>query len=84
MIPDTDWTPRPSDIAWQENMVRVLKDGAVWGVPMSESVFKIDKQNKTFKLTAGDPNNETNMRIAKVFKLLGYSEQENTPTPERE
>lgn len=74
LIPGTGWTPSPSDIAWQENMVQMLKDNAVWGVPISESAFKINKTTKTFQLINGDAWNETNRRIAKVFNILGYTE----------
>ena len=74
MIPDTNWTPTPTDIAWQQNMIRILKDNAIWGVPASESAFKINKGDKLFQFIGGDPAHETNRRIAKVFKLLGYSE----------
>jgi hypothetical protein len=74
MIPDTDWEPTPRDIAWQENMVRILKNGATWAVPGSLSIFEINKKGKEFKLIVGNPDEETNRRIAKVFKLLGFSE----------
>jgi hypothetical protein len=85
LIPGTSWTPTPSDIAWQENMIRILKDGAVWGVPISESAFLIDKSAKTFQLISGDPWNETNRRIAKVFALLDYTEVDaSTPKPKEE
>ena len=80
MIPDTDWEPTPTDIAWQQGMVRILKNGATWAVPGAQSIFEISKTNMTFKLTVGDPNEETNRRIAKVFKLLGFSEY---PPPQK-
>lgn len=59
-------------------MLRVLKNEAVWGVPISMSAFKFDKVNKTFCLINGDPENETNRRIAKVLKIIGYVEVEKT------
>lgn len=80
LIPGTGWTPSPSDIAWQENMVQVLRDNAVWGVPISASAFKVNKTNKTFQLISGDAWNETNRRIAKVFNIMGYSEINPGPT----
>lgn len=78
MIPPTKWEPSRTDILFQESFLRILKDNAVWGVPCSESVFKFDKTHKTFCLTAGNPNDETNRRIAKIMKMLGYSEVLNT------
>lgn len=78
MIPHTDWEPTPADIAWQENMLRVLRQDATWAVPVSQSVFVVDKAAMTFKLSVGDPNDETNRRIAVVFKRLGYTEDDRT------
>jgi hypothetical protein len=81
MIPPIDWTPTPADVAWQESMLRVLKDGATWAVPISLSAFIINKTAKTFKLSTGDPNDETNRRIAVVFNYLGYTETDSDNTP---
>ena len=78
MIPTTEWRPSETDVDWQRQMLRVLKDGAVWGVPASMSSFKFDKVNETFCLISGDPEHETNRRIAKVLKILGYVEVEKT------
>lgn len=78
MIPTTKWEPSRTDILFQESLLRTLKDGSVWGVPCSESVFKFDKTRKTFCLIAGNPNDETNRRIAKIMKMFGYSEVLNT------
>lgn len=74
MIPATAWEPSRADIAWQENVVRILTNKATWAVPGTQSIFEIDKASKTFKLVIGDANDETNRRIAKVFKRLGFSE----------
>jgi hypothetical protein len=80
MIPDTKWEPTPRDIAWQSEMVRILKNKGTWAVPGTMSVFELDKPNKTFKLIIGEPDAETNRRIAKVFKRLGFSEKEDDDT----
>ena len=77
MIPDTKWEPTPADIAWQSEMVRILRNKGTWAVPGTMSIFELDKPNKTFKLLAGEPDAETNRRIAKVFKRLGFSEKSN-------
>lgn len=78
MIPMTDWEPTEPDIAWQKTFIDTLANGAMWGVPATGSAFKFDKENKTFCLTSGDPTHETNRRIAKVLKILGYAETANT------
>jgi hypothetical protein len=83
MIPDTLWEPTPTDIAWQTEMVRILKNKGTWAVPGTMSIFELDKPNKTFKLLVGEPGEETNRRIAKVFRRLGFSEksdEDNLPT----
>lgn len=77
MIPKTSWTPTPADIAWQKMLIDKMTEHATWTVPVSQSVFEINKLYKTFKLSVGDPKHETNRRIAIVFKKLGYTEQEN-------
>jgi hypothetical protein len=45
-------------------------------VPGSLSIFEINKTGMEFKLLVGNPDEETNRRIAKVFKLLGFSEHQ--------
>jgi hypothetical protein len=82
MIPDTSWEPTPSDIEWQKQALRILKDDAVWAVPISESAFVVNNTKKKFTLLVGSVFNETNRRIAKVFKILGYTEdtgEDSTP-----
>jgi hypothetical protein len=56
-------------------MVRILKNKGTWAVPGTMSIFELDKPNKTFKLLVGEPGEETNRRIAKVFRRLGFSEK---------
>jgi hypothetical protein len=56
-------------------MVHILKNKGTWAVPGTMSVFELDKPNKKFKLLVGSPDEETNRRIAKVFKRLGFSEK---------
>lgn len=80
MIPNTDWKPTLKDIKWQRSMIDMLKDRATWGVPGALSAFEIDKTTKKFKLVVGNPDDETNRRIAKVFKRLGFSEDDGNPT----
>jgi hypothetical protein len=80
MIPNTDWEPTIKDINWQRSMIVKLRDRATWAVPGSLSAFEIDKTTKKFKLVVGNPDDETNRRIAKVFKRLGFSEDDGNPT----
>lgn len=68
--PTLKWEPTDSDIAWQRNVLTLLKDGAVWGT--SFGIFKVNKSDKTVELTQGDPDHECNQRILIVFARLGY------------
>ena len=81
MIPDTDWKPSPSDIAWQKELIRVLTTRATWAVPGAMSVFEINKRDKKFKLAIGEHDDETVRRVAKVFKMLGFSEADDLDSP---
>ena len=69
------WEPSAEDIEWQRRMLAMGKDQFVWGVPCTESVFFINKPNKTIRLAVGDSLDETNLRIVKVFGILGYKEE---------
>ena len=44
-VKDT-WEPSESDIAWVSNLMRIMKDGSSWGMPMNGTVYKIDHKNK--------------------------------------
>lgn len=81
MIPDTHWHPVPGDIAWQQEMIRVLKSRATWAVPGARSVFRIDKDAQQFALLLGEPDDETNRRIAKVFRIIGFTEVDRSELP---
>jgi hypothetical protein len=72
MIPKTKWQPSQADIDWQKNMLAMLADDGTWAVPISQSVFEINKPKKQFWLCVGNPKNETNKRIAAVFIEMGY------------
>lgn len=75
MISSTDWNPSERDVIWQKNLIRQLKThGGMWAVPCSDSLFKVNSEDKTFKLINGDEDNETNKRIAKVFNVMGYAQ----------
>jgi hypothetical protein len=61
-------------LAWFSNLLRVMKHGAVWGVPGSTQVYRIDKKNKTLILIAGDPHDELHWhdKNIKTLAALGW------------
>lgn len=70
------WEPTSDDIEWTRNCINTIKDGGVWVVPASMSMFTMYKKDKQYSLM-GDPMCETNQRIMKVLVQLGYTLQHN-------
>ena len=69
------WEPSESDIAWVANLVRMMKDGASWGLPMNKTVYKIDKKNKRLTLIEGVVDGMF-FRNKKCFAKIGYEVME--------
>jgi hypothetical protein len=44
--PDDLPPPTPEIIEWCTELVRVIKDGGVWGIPRSGTTFRVDQKNK--------------------------------------
>lgn len=64
-----DWQPRPSDIAWTENLLRMIKDGGMWAVPMSSSIYRVNHKDRQLELVEGDAL-DMHSRITKVCAKL--------------
>lgn len=65
-------------VAWQENIVRLVKDGGVWAVPRSLVMIKILHSKKTAVFIGGihqEPD------IVKVFKAMGWNCVDQEPSP---
>jgi len=75
----TDWEPRDSDIEWVKDLIRILKDGGIW-VPPAMGFFTIDKQAKTFTMTAKTPEHDAELfeRTVKACKAIGYTVVDET------
>lgn len=55
-------------IAWAEDFLGMLDDVAVWGVPRSGTVLRIEKRKRRVVVILGsDPSTE------KVFKAMGWT-----------
>lgn len=78
----TNWKPRHNDLAWTENLVRQVRVGGAWIVPMNQSIWRIERHSVVHSgftlqyghaiLTCGDPEDDTNQRIAKTLEALSY------------
>ena len=68
----TDWKPKPSDIRWMEELLRVLTDNGIWTCHCSQSVFIFDKKAKTYTLSVGDLEDPTNQKTIKILTGLGW------------
>ena len=66
-----DYEPPPEHIAWAEDMVRTLKNGAHWGVPATGDTCKIDHEAKTLDLIQGELN-DWFFKTVVLFAKIGY------------
>lgn len=65
--------PPPQVIAWCENLVRVMAHDAVWGIPRSGTVFRIDKDNKRLVLVKPGFDNDDDFNATKhTFSFIGW------------
>lgn len=69
---DILWKPRPSDVEWTANMIRMLNDGGSWVIPMNQSVWKIDKKRKVFVCIHG-ANDDMFHKITVCCRQLEYT-----------
>lgn len=72
------WQPRPSDIAWTQNFINGLRDGAFW--MNSEGIFKIDKQKK--ELLYAGPKGQIFHRVAKCCPHFGWTVRHVSDNPD--
>jgi hypothetical protein len=72
------YVPRPSDIAWTREHLRVLNDGAIWTVPMNGNRYQKDEANKTMWLVAGEDYGLLE-RLDANCRALGWRARRATP-----
>lgn len=75
-------------LAWCRQLVRVLRDGGVWGIPRSNIAFRVDQKNKQLVLTVGDASDDDFKATKHVFSFIGWSvvakdENNDTDTKQR-
>lgn len=65
--------PKPEDVEWCRQLIRVTKDGAVWGIPRSGTTFKIDKANKRLVLVIPGNDDGADFAATKThFAVIGW------------
>lgn len=47
-----DYEPTKEDVNFFLNTASLLRDGGVWGIPMSEMTYRVNKQTKTLVLVS--------------------------------
>jgi hypothetical protein len=72
MVED-NWEPGEPEYAWMRNLLSMVKDGGVWGIPaaLSELTFDMEKKEYTFN---GDRDHELCRRSFRVLDHLGWKE----------
>jgi hypothetical protein len=73
-----NYVPTPDHIAWAENMIRMVKDGATWGVPENQTIYIIDKTKKQLRLVEGEIDDWFYQNII-LFSRIGYEVVDDRP-----
>lgn len=56
-------------ILWMQKLIESVSNNARWGIPRSDTVYRIDKTNKTFHRAAGLGDKPTE----EVLLAMGWS-----------
>lgn len=59
-------------LEWCRHLVRAARDGAMWGIPRSGVVFKIDKKKQCLILRVGAETNADFIATRRVFGQIGW------------
>lgn len=59
-------------LEWCRHLVRAARDGAMWGIPRSGVVFKIDKKKQCLILKVGAETNSDFIATRRVFGQIGW------------
>jgi len=69
-----EWKPKPSDIEWVKELLRILKDGGTWAVPCSCGIFTFYKSKKEYTFV-GNREDPTDQKTFTILKQLGWKEK---------
>lgn len=79
-----DDNDRPPEhiLEWCRNLVRIMHDGAVWGIPRSGTTFRIDKKNQQLVLViAGEDDGADFIATKHVFAYIGWEVVKESEPP---
>jgi len=68
------YKPSPSDITWLRNLIELLKEGGVWGIPRSGGVFTFYKESKEYTYL-GNREHQADTRTITILAELGWKER---------
>ena len=65
--------PSEQVLEWCRNLVRAAADGATWGIPRSQTFFRIDKTNKQLILVIPGFDDGADFEATRrVFRRIGW------------
>jgi hypothetical protein len=64
----------PSDavLEWCRQVVRVIADGGIWGIPRSNTIFRVDHKKKRLVLISHGDDGSDFLATQRVFKNIGW------------
>jgi len=68
-------------LQWCRNLVAAAANNAIWGIPRSGVVFRIDKENTRLVLVVGTENDDDFLATKRVFKQIGWDVVSRTEEP---
>lgn len=68
-------------LQWCRNLVAAAANNAIWGIPRSGVVFRIDKENTRLVLVVGTENDDDFIATKRVFKQIGWDVVSRTEEP---
>ena len=68
------YKPKPSDLEWARNVIRMLRDGGAWAAPII-GIFMLDKARKRLVLQERSPGYQDRafQQTVVVFGAIGYT-----------
>jgi hypothetical protein len=71
---DNNEAPTPENVEWCRQLIRITKDGAMWGIPRSGTTFRIDKTNKRLVLMIPGNDDGADFAATKAhFDCIGWA-----------
>jgi hypothetical protein len=65
--------PSPEVLEFCRNVVRIIKQDGVWGIPRSGTLFRVDHKKKQLVLLAPGTDDDSDFDATKkVFKHIGW------------